>query len=279
MSKEKKLKIWLGVILGLGTFLLIGMGAAWFMLLMKPQNEELFKVNGEFQQLQDQAKTLASAKQALAAAEEKEIHLKTQLAYFRNRYRAFDYGEWSQSGPPKKSDGTPKYNDKQFKAYQEIIWRKQMQEFSYDYGPRLIGELRGAADASGVQLANWDKITIAVQDPPKGPEDLTIPPNGYYKPTGDASLPVEITGSLDHILAFFRIIHTGQILMKVGSSLRLAGSSPRITATFTVQPYLLVKGDGVVLSGAAATAPAGGAAGAAGGAPPNTGAPAATGAP
>ena len=253
MSKEKKFKIWLGVILGLGTFLLIGIGVAWFMLLIKPQTEELFAVNKEYDELKKTAGDLAPAKQALAAAEEKEKHLITQLAYFRNRYRAFDYGKWSPN--------TTALQPAELKAYQEIIWRKQMQEFSYDYGPKLLGELIGAAQASGVRMGGWDKLKLGVQDPPKGPEDLTIPPYGYYKPTGDAPLSLEITGSLEQILSFFTIIHKGEILKTVGSSLKLTGSSPNITASFTLQPYLLVKGEGVTLAGGGAAAPAAGGAG------------------
>jgi hypothetical protein len=258
MPKEKKYKIWLGVILGVGTFLLIGMGVAWAMLLMKPQNEELASKETELSQLKSTAQGLAAAKQALADAQVMETQLNEQLAFFRTRYRAFDYGNWD-----------PNSADKRNKALQEKIWRAQMKEFSYVYGPRLIGELIGAASASGVQLTGWDKLKIAVQDPPKGPEDLTIPPNGLFKPTGEEPLPLTIVGNLDQILTFFKKIHQGQILMKVGSSLKLTGSSPRITATFTVQPYLVAKGKNVNLSGAAPAAPAAG-----GSTPPSEGAPA-----
>lgn len=251
MPKEKKLKIWLGVILGVGSLLLVAMGAAWLMLLMKPQNEELLKETSNLSQLKTTAGGLAAAKQALVDAEVKEKHLSQQITFFRNRYRAFDYESWTPAGNPQLSAA-------QNKALQEKIWRAQMKEFSYVYGPRLMGELIGAAQSSGVQLAGLDKLKITVQDPPKGPEDLSIPPNGLFKPTGEAPLAVEIHGSLNNILSFFKKIHQGQILMKVGNSLKLTGSSPNVTATFTVQPYLVAKGDGVQLSGAAA-APAGGA--------------------
>ncbi|HEY0074463.1 MAG TPA: hypothetical protein VGB77_10195 [Abditibacteriaceae bacterium] len=263
MTKEKKFKIWLGVIWGLGTLLLIGIGAAWAMLLMKPENENLAKINDELAALKTTAQGLAAARQALAEAEAREVNVNKQLAFFRNRYRSLDYRNW------KPGDATPTNL-----AYQEAIWREQMREFSYDYGPRLMGELLGAAQSSGVTLTGWNDLKIAVQDPPKGPEDLSIPPNGFYRPTGGA-LPVEIVGNLDQIQAFFKKIHQGQILMTVGSSLKLSGSSPRITATFSVQPYLVAKGDNVVLS--AVAAPAAGAAGAA--AAPASGAPAGSGSP
>jgi hypothetical protein len=261
MTKEKKFKIWLGVIWGLGTLLLIGIGAAWAMMLMKPENEKLAQINTELATLKTTAQGLAAARQALAEAEAREVNVNKQLAFFRNRYRSLDYRNW------KPGDATPTNL-----AYQEAIWREQMREFSYNYGPRLMGELSGAAQSTGVRLSGGDNLKIAVQDPPKGPEDLSIPPNGFYKPTGDAALPLEIVGNLDQIQAFFRKIHQGQILMTVGSSLKLSGSSPRITATFTVQPYLVAKGDNVVLS--AVAAPAAGAAGAAGA--PASGAPAAS---
>jgi hypothetical protein len=264
MTKEKKFKIWLGVIWGLGTLLLIGIGAAWAMLLMKPENEKLAQVNTELTALKNTAQGLAAARQAFAEAEAREVNVNKQLAFFRNRYRSLDYRNW------KPGDATPTNL-----AYQEAIWREQMREFSYNYGPRLIGELRGAADATGVTITGWSDLKIAVQAPPKGPEDLSIPPNGFYKPIGDAPLPLEIVGNLDQIQAFFKKIHQGQILMTVGSSLRLSDSSPRIRATFTVQPYLVAKGDNVVLS--AAAAPAAGAAGAAGA--PASGAPTGSGPP
>lgn len=262
MTKEKKFKIWLGVIWGVGTLLLIGIGAAWAMLLMKPENETLAQVNTELSTLKSTAEGLAAARQALAEAEAREVNVNKQLTFFRNRYRALDFRSW-------KPGDTSAVN----KAYEEAIWREQMREFSYNYGPRLMGELLGAAQSSGVTLTGWDNLKIAVQDPPKGPENLSIPPNGFYKPTGDAALPLEIVGNLDQIQAFFKKIHQGQILMKVGNSLRLSGSSPRITATFSVQPYLVARGENVVLSAVAAPAAGtGGAAGTAG--TSSTGAPA-----
>ena len=254
MTKEKKFKIWLGVIWGLGTLLLIGIGAAWAMLLMKPENEKLAQVNSELSTLKTTAQGLAAAKQSLAEAEAREVNVNKQLTFFRNRYRSLDYGRWDPNG-----------TDAVNLALREAIWREQMREFSYNYGPRLLGELLGAAQSSGVTMVGWDKLKIEVQDPPKGPENLTIPPNGFYKPTGEAPLPVVITGRLDQILDFFRKIHQGQILMKVGSSLKLSGSSPSITASFTVQPYLVARGEKVQLSAVAAPAA---------GAPGTTGAPA-----
>lgn len=262
MTKEKKFKIWLGVIWGLGTLLLIGIGAAWAMLLMKPENEKLAQINNELSTLKSTAQGLAAARQALAEAEAREVNVNKQLAFFRNRYRSLDFRNW-------KPGDASAVN----KAYEEAIWREQMREFSYNYGPRLMGELLGAAQSSGVTLTGWDKLKIAVQDPPKGPENISIPPNGFYKPTGDAALPLEITGNLEQIQAFFKKIHQGQILMKVGNSLKLSGSSPRITATFSVQPYLVAKGENVVLSAAAAPAAGTGGTPGSGGTPP-TGAPA-----
>ena len=116
-----------------------------------------------------------------------------------------------------------------------------MHEFSYDYGPRLWGEIHGAANASGVSITKLDDIKTDA--PPKGPENVTIPTNGFFILTGAAPLSIAVTGTLDQILNFLRRIHEGQILMKVGGGLKLEGSSPNVSVSFTLQPYLIARGD------------------------------------
>jgi hypothetical protein len=138
-----------------------------------------------------------------------------------------------------------------------------------------------------------------VDAPPRAPEDLAIPANGFFRPTSNSNngvLSVTVTGTLTNVMRFFNRVNISPILMVVGT-LKLdsasggttpggtggfggpPGSAPaanvatgepnQITATFTLTPYLLAAGPGVTLT-------AGGAAAATGAAPgvPPTGPPA-----
>lgn len=257
--KEKNLKIQIGIILGLGFLLIVGMVAGFSMLLIKPENEKLAGSLAKLQALKTEAEPLAKNKLLLAEAEVQEVHLNAQLEFFRNRYRAFNYGPWD----PAKPD-----TDKENKAYKETVWQDLMKEFSYEYGQRLESEIYGAAVRSGVEITKLDKIQI--QDPPQMPEQLAMPSSGFFKPTGPEPLDMEIVGTLDQVLSFFENIHKGTILTTVGPSLKLQGSAFKVIATFSIQPYLVAKGKSLKLSGTApAVAAPGAPAAGAPGAPPS----------
>jgi hypothetical protein len=255
MDKEKKLKIQIIVVWVVAVLLGGGMAAAWAMVLMRPLNEQLLEANTKVGTLKQTAGKLPAARESLETARVREDHLNLQLAFFRNRYRSFDFGSWD-----------PSQNDDVNNKRREAIWRNWMREYSYNYGPRLWGEIHGAANASGVTISSL--TAIDVEDPPKGPENVAIPPNGFFKPTGP--LNVTVAGTLDQILTFMRRIHEGQILMRVSGGLKLEGASPRVSTTLSIQPYLVARGQNVQLSAAAAAAaaPAPGAAPPPGGAPP-----------
>ncbi len=246
MDKEKKLRMQIIVTLVVAVLLVAGMVGAWAMVLVRPLDEEMVKTTGDLTTARADAAKMAGAKEALETARVKEKRLNVQLAFFRNRYRSFDFGAWD----PAKSNPSSKA--------QIWLWRRLMHEFSYDYGPRLWGEIHGAANASGVSITTLD--AIKTEAPPKGPENITIPANGFFTPTGPTPLNIAVTGTLDQILNFLRRIHEGQILMKVGGGLKLDGSSPRVSVGFTLQPYLVARGTNVNLTaaGAAPAAPAGG---------------------
>jgi hypothetical protein len=254
MNKEKKLKIQIGVTIGLTVLLLFGMVAGWAMALVRPQDEKLAAAQAEITKLKGTAGTLQKAKQDLAAAVIQEVHLNSQISFFRERYRSFDFDDWD---PSITQPGATEEEKRKFRANEArkvAVWRDYMRDMSYNYAPQLQGEILGAAIASGVQINKLDSIRTGA--PPRGPEELTIPANGFLKPTGDAPLAMEISGSLDQILDFFRKIHQGEILKTVGKSLKLEGSSPNVRASFTIQPYLVAKGRYVKVSAAAAPAAA-----------------------
>lgn len=261
MDKEKKLRIWIIVTLVIAVLMVGGMVGAWAMVLVRPLTEEMAKTTGELETAKADAGKLAAAKEALEEARVKEKRLDVQLAFFRNRYRSFDFGAWD----PAKSNASSRPT--------VLLWRRLMHEFSYDYGPRLRGAIYAAAADYNpeekrfvpyVDIAKLDDIKT--QAPPRGPEEISIPTNGFFTPTVPALLNITLTGSLDQILKFLRRIHEGPILMKVGGGLKLEGSSPRVSVSFTLQPYLIARGTNVKLTagGAAPVAPAGGA-------PPPTG--------
>ena len=256
MDKEKKLKIQIIVTLVIAVLMVGGMVGAWAMVLVKPLTTEMEATGKALATAKETADKLAKAKTALEDANVKEKRLGVQLAFFRNRYRSFDFKNWGVL----PDDAT----DKEKKAYPQLTvdtWNRLMHESSYDYGPRLWGEIHGAAEASDVTITKLDDIHT--EAPPKGPEDMGIPANGFFTPTGPTPLNITVTGTLNNLLVFLRRIHEGQILMKVGGGLKLEGTSPRVQVSFTIQPYLVAKGKYVKLTagGAApAVAAAGGAA-------------------
>ena len=248
MDKEKKLKIQIIVTLVIAVLMVGGMVGAWAMVLVKPLTEEMKITSDALATAKGTAKKLADAKTALEDANVKEKRLGVQLAFFRNRYRSFDFKTWGVL--PDTA------TEKEKKAYPQLgvdTWNRLMHESSYDYGPRLWGEIHGAAEASGVTITKLDDIRT--EAPPKGPEDMGIPTNGFFMPTGPTPLNITVTGTLDQLLTFLRRIHEGQILMKVGGGLKLDGASPHVQVSFTIQPYLVAKGKYVALT-AAGAAPA-----------------------
>lgn len=242
-------------ILVIVTFLiLVVMCASWFFLLVRPQKEEIAKVQTEYDARKAVASRLQSALEAERQAKDKLEYLKGQTFFFRgsdvNRnvnglYRRLYFGD---------IEGTTKINERE----RQEAWRAWMNEYHYTFGPALQQELRLAALDAGVTVGSSE---IKVDDPPQMPEEVKgkIPANGFLKPlsaTNNGELDITVTGAFPNIVRFLERLNRSSILMVVGN-IKLEGYSPNLKATFKLTPYLVAGGKGAPL-----TATAGAAAGA-----------------
>jgi len=249
------------IILVVLTFLiLVGMSAGWFFVLVRPQKEEIAKVDTEYNNLKAKAAKLSGSLEEEQKAKDKLQYLEGQLNFFRGSmtsettpglYRRLYFGE---------IDGTTPLNI----AARQKAWRMWMNEYHYAYGPALEAELRRI---NGLTNAKFPLPAIKVEDPPQKPEDVKPPANGFMKPVS-AALTLNVTGEFVEILKLLEAINHSSIFMVVGN-IKLTGTSPSISATFPVTPYLLAAGPGI--KGAPAAAPPA----AATATPPAEGAPAA----
>jgi hypothetical protein len=249
------------IILVVVTFLvLIGMSAAWFFVLVRPQREKSAALATEYETLQATAKTLQAKQEEQRIAEDKLAYLEGQLFLFRGSdenpsvnglYRRLYFGDIQGDSPVNQRD-------------RQIAWRSWMNEYhsANGFGPALLRELRRAEADSlvGVKIPE-----IKVDAPPQRPEDVTVPANGLLKPlstTNNGELTLEVTGGFPNILSFLQRLNRSGILMVVGN-IKLEGYQPNLKATFNVTPYLVAAGKGVTITATAGggAAPAGGAGG------------------
>jgi hypothetical protein len=258
------------IILVVVTFLvLIGMSAAWFFVLVRPQREKSAALTTEYEDLQKKANTLKKNQEDQRLAEDKLSYLEGQLFLFRGSnenaavnglYRRLYFGDIQGDSPVNQRD-------------RQIAWRSWMNEYhsANGFGPALLAELRRAeADALvGLKIGSDNKIVVDA--PPQRPEDVKVPANGLLKPLSapnNGDLTLEVTGAFPNILNFLQRLNRSSILMVVGN-IKLEGYQPNLKATFTITPYLLAAGKGVPLTATSG----GGAAGAGAGAPGGPGAP------
>ncbi len=276
---ESRIRRNIYILIGVAVFLLIAMIAAWYFVLIKKQKEEYAALQGQISARRDAASKLEANLIAQKKAEDRLRYLKNQIGFFRNvRYRNMSFPD---IGPP--TGGTPVQ-----KAARIATWQRWLREYFSEYGLALKNTLQSYANDAGVVINTSSKINA----PPKAPEEVAVPPNGIFKPAGDAALGVTITGPLENVIRFFDRINTSNILMLIGTikldsaaagggagggapgggpggapggggatSVGLRpGVSPRITASFSLTPYLLASGPGVDAAGAgggaSATAPA-----------------------
>lgn len=249
-ERRRKIQRNIYIVIGVSALLLIAMFAAWFLVLVRPQNDKIAEVSQNYETRAGVAKTLGKALIDKAKAEEKKQYLDGQLEFLQERYRSLYFG---------KVEGT----DLVAEAARDQAWRRWMNEYYLEYGVAVRRELVAAANEAGVII----KTAIKVDAPPKVPEELAPPPSGFLKPTSASggALPVEITGTFPDILRFLNRLNLSPILMTVGN-IKLEGYSPSIKATFTVTPYLVARGSEITVATAAASAE-GGAVGANGAAP------------
>jgi len=239
------------IILVVVTFLvLVGMSAGWFFVLVRPQKEEIAKVEQDYTGLKAKAGELKKNLDDERKAKDKLEYLQGQLAFFRGSevsegtqglYRRLYFGA---------IDGTSAINI----AAREEAWRKWMNEYHYSYGPTLGFELDRIAKLANVQVPI---PAIKVDDPPQKPEDVKTPANGLLKPlsaTNGGQITLTVSGSFGNILRFLEYVNHSSILMVVGN-IKLEGYSPNLKATFPLTPYLIAAGPGIKLTAGSAPAP------------------------
>ena len=246
--------------------LLIGMSVGWYVALIRPQKEAILTAETKYKDRKAVADQLPTALSDQAKAEQNLRYAKGQLMFLRSRYRSlyFDFGRETDTAFAKAD--SPDVRDYK----KNLTWRRWLNEYYSGYGLALRQELIDAANDSGVLI----NTTFKVDAPPKAPEEVVPPGNGFFKPTG-GPLEVKVTGTLPAIMTFLRRLNSlsANILFLVGN-IKLEGTSPQIVATFPVTPYLLATGEPVTLAGvtkAAPAAPVGGPPGAVG--PPGAGGP------
>ena len=254
---EKKLRLaWIGTLVG-AFVLIVAMVLVWKFRFYDNTVSQLNTTNASYATEKANADKLAPTLKSALLAQQRLALAQGELDYFRTRYRSlpFDLTESPVTGQGPRN----------------ATWRRYLNEYSSGSGEYVSGfgieavrQLKRAADESGVVI----KSNIKVSAPPQNPEDVVNPPSGLLKPQ-DAPLAVSVTGTFGSILNFFQIINRSEILMVIGN-VKMAGTSPNITATFTITPYLLVSGPSAQASAipgienarpgaaAAAVAPAGG---------------------
>jgi Na+-transporting methylmalonyl-CoA/oxaloacetate decarboxylase gamma subunit len=266
---EGRIKRNIYILIGVTFVLLVGMIIAWFVRLIKPLKERTATVQQQYTERKAVADTLPTKLAAQKQAEDRTVYLQGQLAYFRSRYRNLQFGDIGTD----MATATPLQ-----KAARIQAWRAMLNEFYAGYSNSLRTTLINVANQTGVTI---NIASPRVDAPPRAPEDLVIPANGFFRPTSNSNngvLSASITGSLPNIMRFFNRINISPILMVIGTikldsanagggaggaggtpgatnvNLATTGEPNQITATFTVTPYLLAAGSGVTLSAGGATA-------------------------
>ena len=256
---EAKIRRNIFILVGVTFLLLLMVTVAWFMLLVRPQKEQLTKTQATYDARKSLADGLPKALAAQRKSEDELSYAQDQMQFLtgtaqrQGRFRSLYFGEINGS-----SDAN--------QAARLVTWHRWLNEYYSGFGFALSAELVRIAQESGVILKTTSKIQVDA--PPRNPEDVKPPTHGFMLPLSNSNggaLGVSITGDLSHILQFYNGINQSSILMVIGN-IKLVGYSPQITATFTLTPYLLASGPGAISTAApapaAAASPAGGAPGA-----------------
>jgi hypothetical protein len=279
---EGRIKRNIYILIGVTFVLLTGMIAAWFFALIKPLKERTATTEQQYQARRAVAETLPTKLAAQKQAEDRQVYIEGQLAYFRQRYRNLQFGDIGTD----PANLTPLQ-----KAARIQAWRAMLNEFYAGYNNTLRTTLVNVANQTGVTI---NIAAPKVDAPPRAPEDLVIPANGFFRPTSNTNngvLNASVTGSLTNVMRFFNRVNISPILMVVGTikldsanagantagspgggatEVTTAGAATgepnQITATFSLTPYLLAAGPGVNLTVGSAAAGA-----APGAAPPGVG--------
>lgn len=251
--KEAILRRNIIILVAVTFLLLVAMSAVWFFLLVRPQREEIAKVEEEYSKRKAKADSLKSALEQERQAKDRLAYLKGQSFFFRGSeenpavrglYRRLYFGDINGNNPIQERN-------------RQEVWRAWMNEYHYAYGPALQRELRSAADDLPTRRAPvlLEMPEIKVDAPPQKPEDVQAPSNGFLKPlsaTNNGDLQVSVTGDFPSIVRFLERLNRSSFLLVVGN-IKLEGYTPALKATFTITPYLVAAGEGVKLAGGQAS--------------------------
>lgn len=246
---EAKIRRNIFILVGATFLLLLIITVAWFMLLVRPQKEELTKTQATYDARKSLADGLQKAMAAQRKSEDELAYAQEQMQFLsgtaqrKGRFRSLYFGE---------INGTSDANQ----AARLVTWHRWLNEYYSGFGFALSAELVRIAQQSGVVLKTTSKIQV--DPPPRNPEDVKPPPHGFMLPLSNSNggaLGVSVTGDLSHILRFFDGINQSSILMVIGN-IKLVGYSPQITATFNLTPYLLASGPGAISTASSTPAPA-----------------------
>lgn len=231
------------IILAASTFLIVVIiTTAWFLLLVRPQKENLTKTQANYEARKTLADGLTKALAAQRKSEDELAYAQAQMDFLtgtakrQGRFRSLYFGD---------INGTSDAN----KAARLVTWHRWLNEYYTGFGQALSQELIRIARVSGVVLKTDSKIQVDA--PPRNPEDVKPPAHNFMVPLSNSNggaINISVSGDLPHILRFFDEINQSSILMVIGN-VKLQGYSPQITATFPLTPYLLASGPGAVVSG------------------------------
>ena len=173
---------WIAV--GVFVFLLIVAIVVYVQFVLKPTRAAITADEGKYQSLKTEADGLPKAQEDQRKAEDKTDYLRTQLTFFRQRYRTLNFGD---------INGTSAVQI----ANRQIAWRRWLNEYFSDYGLAVQTELVTAARQTGVVLNS--KINVGA--PPAAPEQVIVPANGLFRTDrcGFGSFGVG-TAAFDHSL-------------------------------------------------------------------------------
>ncbi|HEX8833859.1 MAG TPA: hypothetical protein VF719_06645 [Abditibacteriaceae bacterium] len=234
---EARIKRNIFILIGVTVLLLIGMVLGWYFVLISPQKTAIEETQKKYDARLVVAKSMEENLNKQRKAEDRKRYVEGQLAFFRNRYRSFYFGEM----------GDPAAETPIQKANRINAWSRFLDEYFSNYGENLRTTLVNAANLADDRRDGQRFVlntAVKVDAPPKAPEDLVVPANGFLKPTSATNagvLNVTVTGSFAEIKSFLNTINRSPILFVIGN-IELEGSSPRITATFPITPYLLANG-------------------------------------
>ena len=250
---DRKIRRNIYILIGLTVLALIGMVLGWYFVLVRPQRDALAAVQKTKIARAIEADKMQGELDKQKQAEDRKKYVEGQLIFFQNRYRNFRFAKLGDAASEvTTADKYPRLT----------LWRGLLDENFKEYGEALTAVLKHAESAVPPTPAPESKrLTftfpgIKVSPPPKAPEDIVIPTSGFVRPLSDSggTMNVSVNGSFSQIQEFLRRINLEPILFVVGA-IKLDGTSPNITATFTLTPYLIAQGEGVTLGGATAPAP------------------------